>query len=128
MIIESEKWRRVITNYECLCGIYQKEQRIDQEDERDTDSVNKKIKHHRNRAQKTKKIDGITPMRKLIKMMPDVAKTVLDKCVNTEIVKDGPMSYYKVHFDFECIDDTYFWNNRSRDSSKKTFKKFLLII
>ncbi len=57
----------------------------------------------------------ITPLRQLIKRLPDVAEEVFNKCT---IAKGHPeRKGYAITFDFEFLDDTYAdWQDRPGDS------------
>ncbi|RUS76171.1 hypothetical protein EGW08_016083 [Elysia chlorotica] len=48
-----------------------------------------------------------TPMRKLIKAMPDVAQRVFDRCMSFGQEKNPESKYFELHFDYEFLDDTY---------------------
>ncbi|KAK7502989.1 hypothetical protein BaRGS_00005615 [Batillaria attramentaria] len=48
-----------------------------------------------------------TPMRKLIKKMPDVAERVFDRCMSYGQEKNPERSTYEITFNFEFLDDTY---------------------
>ncbi|XP_060561971.1 transient receptor potential cation channel subfamily A member 1 homolog isoform X2 [Ruditapes philippinarum] len=58
-----------------------------------------------------------TPMRKLIRKMPDVAKMVFDKC--TQITRD---KHFAVEFNYEFLDDTYYLGGWKETTHKKRGK------
>ncbi|XP_070189192.1 transient receptor potential cation channel subfamily A member 1 homolog isoform X2 [Littorina saxatilis] len=48
-----------------------------------------------------------TPMRKLIKKMPDVAERCFDRCLNYGQEKNPERPLYEITFNYEFLDDTY---------------------
>ncbi|KAL8599950.1 hypothetical protein ACOMHN_050252 [Nucella lapillus] len=48
-----------------------------------------------------------TPMRKLIKKMPDVAERVFDRCMSYGQEKNPERPGYEITFNYEFLDDTY---------------------
>ncbi|XP_076445109.1 uncharacterized protein LOC143283010 [Babylonia areolata] len=48
-----------------------------------------------------------TPMRKLIKKMPDVAERVFDRCLSYGQEKNPERPGYEITFNYEFLDDTY---------------------
>ncbi|CAL1538524.1 unnamed protein product, partial [Lymnaea stagnalis] len=48
-----------------------------------------------------------TPMRKLIKHMPEIAQRAFDKCLNYGHEKNPDRSEYEITFDYEFLDDVY---------------------
>ncbi|XP_063963704.1 transient receptor potential cation channel subfamily A member 1 homolog [Lytechinus pictus] len=57
-----------------------------------------------------------TPMRKLIKNMPDVAERVMDKCVKVSPDAGPTDSTFWVEFDYEFLEDSFSHWDRPRDS------------
>ncbi|GFO37455.1 transient receptor potential cation channel subfamily a member 1-like protein [Plakobranchus ocellatus] len=49
----------------------------------------------------------ITPMRKLIKTMPEVAKRVFDRCLSYGQEKNPESMQFEITFDYEFLDDSY---------------------
>ncbi|XP_033635280.1 transient receptor potential cation channel subfamily A member 1 homolog isoform X2 [Asterias rubens] len=61
----------------------------------------------------------LTPMRKLIKKMPDVAEVVFNKCL---MENDYPPEHYKycITFDYELLDDMFSkWDDNSSDNTSE---------
>uniref|UniRef100_A0A1X7U5M2 Ion transport domain-containing protein n=1 Tax=Amphimedon queenslandica TaxID=400682 RepID=A0A1X7U5M2_AMPQE len=58
-----------------------------------------------------------TPMRRIIKKMPDVAKVVFEKCCETDKPPDHPN--HEIKFNYEFLDDfDKIWTRRSKYSSE----------
>ncbi|XP_060587373.1 transient receptor potential cation channel subfamily A member 1 homolog, partial [Ruditapes philippinarum] len=60
-----------------------------------------------------------TPMRKLIRKMPDVAKVVFDKCTQ---IKSTRNKHFTVKFNYEFLDDTYYLGGWKETTHKKRGK------
>nr|XP_039274772.1 transient receptor potential cation channel subfamily A member 1-like isoform X1 [Styela clava] len=58
-----------------------------------------------------KDVDGSkeieTPMRQLIRLMPDIAALVMDKCIELSCYKDPKHPEFMARFNFAFLDDTY---------------------
>ncbi|CAD5119760.1 DgyrCDS8355 [Dimorphilus gyrociliatus] len=131
VLVESKKWREVLFNYINLRNIYSKEIKQQKENEEkdkvSLESSTSKIKACAPKKPKRYKPKGTTPMRKLIRHMPDIAKIILDKCLTTEQPNETSEYTYEIAFDFECIDDTYFWyQNDSKERIPYTNQSTLI--
>ncbi|XP_071078636.1 transient receptor potential cation channel subfamily A member 1 homolog [Haliotis cracherodii] len=59
-----------------------------------------------------------TPMRKLIRKMPDVAERVFDRCLSYGAEKNPERPNYEITFNYEFLDDVYAnWLDTKRESS-----------
>ncbi|XP_046346459.2 transient receptor potential cation channel subfamily A member 1 homolog isoform X2 [Haliotis rufescens] len=62
-----------------------------------------------------------TPMRKLIRKMPDVAERVFDRCLSYGAEKNPERPDYEITFNYEFLDDVYAnWLDTKRESSSDT--------
>eukprot|EP00057_Strongylocentrotus_purpuratus_P022835 XP_011677309.1 PREDICTED: transient receptor potential cation channel subfamily A member 1 homolog isoform X2 [Strongylocentrotus purpuratus] len=57
-----------------------------------------------------------TPMRKLIKNMPDIAKRVMDRCITVSSEAGPTDSEFWVQFDYEFLEDSFSNWDRPKDS------------
>ncbi|XP_019854452.1 PREDICTED: ankyrin repeat domain-containing protein 17-like isoform X2 [Amphimedon queenslandica] len=110
-IVTSDKWEDALRNYTVkdtiidesadeICGI----RRV---------WCCKKRKNHGAKKQFT------TPMRRIIKKMPDVAKVVFDNCCKKENPEDHPD--HEITFNYEFLDD---FDLNKRTSNERTTKKW----
>ncbi|XP_046578884.1 transient receptor potential cation channel subfamily A member 1 homolog isoform X2 [Haliotis rubra] len=62
-----------------------------------------------------------TPMRKLIRKMPDVAERVFDRCLSYGAEKNPGRPEYEITFNYEFLDDVYAnWLDTKRESTSES--------